>query len=195
MTAIWFLSDLHVGGHKKVSEIRGFDDPAEHDAVLAANWDRVVRPQDQVWILGDVIGRRGDEQRGLDWIAARPGIKHLIAGNHDPVHGLHIQAHKVLPQWLEVFATVQQCAVRKIAGHRVILNHFPLRDDPDGDHTAVLRHNEWRMPDTGGWHVHGHTHSNIQQRGRQLHVGLDAHELAPVSLHWIEERIMKGLGE
>lgn len=189
VTAIWFVSDLHVG-HRLVSVLRGFgDDTDAHDAALAANWDRLVRPVDQVWVLGDVIGRRGGEAKGLAWIAERPGTKHLIAGNHDACHGMHTEAHKVLPQWLEVFASVQQTAVRKILGQRVILNHFPQRDDPDGDHTAVLRYPEWRMPDTGGWHIHGHTHAKIQRRGRQLHVGPDAHALKPVSLHWVENQI------
>lgn len=193
MTAIWFTSDLHIG-HRKCAELRGFGDDTEaHDAALAERWDAVVRPEDQVWVLGDVIGRRGHEAAGLDWVFARPGVKHLIAGNHCPVHPMHSQAYKVLPHWLTVFATVQQSAVRKIAGERVLLSHFPYQNDPDGDHTSVLRHNEWRPVDVGGWLLHGHTHSTVAQRGRQLHVGVDAHGLAPVSLSWVEERIRAGI--
>ncbi|MEV4127052.1 metallophosphoesterase [Nocardia sp. NPDC049707] len=188
MTGIWLTSDIHVA-HAKVSELRGFSSTDEHDAELARCWDAVVRPVDQVWLLGDVTGRRGDEARGLEWVAARPGIKHLIAGNHDPCHGMHTEAHKVLPRYLEVFASVQQSAVRKIAGERVLLSHFPY----SADHTTEARYPEWRFPDTGRWLVHGHTHSTVAQRGRELHVGLDAHDLKPVSLHWIEERITKGL--
>nr|WP_280185449.1 MULTISPECIES: metallophosphoesterase family protein [Nocardia] len=189
MSAIWFTSDLHVG-HRLVAELRGFgDDVDAHDAALAEQWDRLIRPDDQVWLLGDLIGRRGHERRGLDWIAARNRTVHLVAGNHCSVHPMHTGATGELPRWLEVFATVQQTAVRRIGGQRVLLSHFPYRDDPDGDHTEVLRHNEWRMPDTGQWLLHGHTHSAVQQRGRQLHVGVDAHGLRPVPLHWVAERI------
>lgn len=188
MTAIWFLSDIHVG-HRMVAGLRGFgDDIDAHDAALAANWDRVIRPDDQVKVLGDVTGRRGDEQRGLEWIAQRPGIKDLISGNHDGCHPLHSKAHKVQADYLAVFRSVQQSGVMRIAGQRVLLSHFPYAG-PDGDHTAVIRYPEWRFPDTGAWLLHGHTHSDIQQRGRQLHVGVDAHDLGPVSLHWIEDRI------
>lgn len=195
MTGIWFTSDLHVGGHVKVSELRGFATTDEHDAELARRWDAVVRPTDQVWVLGDVVGRRGHETRGLEWISERPGIKHLVSGNHDDTHPLHSGAYKALPTWLEVFATVQSAATRKIAGHRVLLNHFPFANDPEGDHTTVLRHIEWRPMDVGGWLLHGHTHSDIQQRGRQLHVGVDAHGLEPVPLKWVEERIIEGVPE
>ncbi|WP_306365383.1 metallophosphoesterase family protein [Nocardia sp. CC227C] len=193
MTGIWFTSDLHVGGHTKVAEIRGFTSTDEHDTELARCWDAVIRPHDQVWVLGDVTGRRGTEPAGLEWIANRPDTKHLIAGNHDPVHGMHTSAHKAMRAYLDVFATVMQTATRKIGGARVLLSHFPYANDPDGDHTEVLRHNEWRPNDVGGWLLHGHTHSPIRQRGRQLHVGVDAHDLAPVALAWVEERIAAGV--
>ena len=188
MSAIWFTSDLHVG-HRMVAGLRGFgDDTDAHDAALAANWDTVIQPDDQVWVLGDLTGRRGDEQRGLDWIMERPGIKHLISGNHDASHPLHSRAHKAQQDYLSVFASVQSAGVRKISGQRVLLSHFPY-GSAGGDHTETIRYPEWRFPDLGGWLIHGHTHSSIQQRGRQLHVGVDAHQLAPVSLHWIEQRI------
>jgi len=187
MTGIWHTSDLHLR-HRKVAELRGFQSVDEHDALLAERWDRMVRPQDEVWVHGDVTGRRGDETYALAWIAARPGIKHLIAGNHDPCHGMHLGAHKVLPVYLEVFASVQQTAVRKIAGQRVLLSHFPYADE-HGDHTETLRYPEYRLPDTGRWLLHGHTHSSVARRGRQLHVGVDAHDMRPVPLKWIEEQI------
>jgi calcineurin-like phosphoesterase family protein len=190
MTAIWFCADLHVS-HRLVSELRGFDTTAGHDAALAANWDRVVRPEDQVWVLGDVTGTRGAEAAGLEWVSQRPGIKHLIAGNHDASHPMHSEAHKVQRTYLEVFASVQQSAVRKIAGSRVLLSHFPYT----ADHVVEARYPEWRFPDTGKWLLHGHTHSTVAQRGRELHVGLDAHGLAPVSLHWVEARINEGVAE
>lgn len=187
MTAIWFTSDLHIG-HIKVAELRGFTSTAEHDAVLAANWDRTVAPSDQIWVLGDVSGNRGSEPAALEWISQRPGTKHLIAGNHDACHPLHREAHKAQRDYLRVFASVQQSAVRRIDGLRVLLCHFPYAG-PDGDHTTVLRYPEYRFPDTGRPLLHGHTHSEIAVRGHQLHVGVDAHHLTPVSLHWVETQL------
>ncbi|AHH20820.1 putative bacteriophage protein [Nocardia nova SH22a] len=194
MTNVWFTSDLHIG-HRMVAELRGFTDPADHDDALAANWDRVVRPDHQVWVLGDIsVGGKANEIRALEWIAARPGTKHLVAGNHDSCHPYRSQAHKWQRIYLDAaFASVQQSAVRKIAGQRVLLSHFPFQGSEDGDHTAENRFEEWRLPrigeNTSRWLLHGHTHSRDPGHGPQLHVGLDAHALAPVPLDWVEYMI------
>lgn len=95
--------------------------------------------------------------------------------------------------YLMVFRSVQQTAVHKIAGQRVTLSHFPLRGDPEGDHTPGNRFGAWRHPDGGQWHLHGHTHSPVAQRGRQLHVGLDAHGLELVPQQWIIDRMTAGV--
>lgn len=187
MSNIWFTSDLHIG-HTPIAALRGFSTVAAHDATLADRWDAIVRPSDQVWILGDLsIGGKATTA-ALNWIAARPGVKHLIAGNHDDCHPMRSKAHKQR-RFLQVFESVAAAGTLKIAGQRTLLSHFPYAGDPDGDHTTEPRYPEWRLPDTGQWLLHGHTHSPIQQRGRQLHVGVDAHGLAPVSRTWIEDRI------
>ena len=189
MTGIWFTADIHVG-HAKVAELRGFPDTDSHDQALAQRWDAVIRPADQVWVLGDISGGHGfSEDKALFWISQRPGIKHLIAGNHDGVHPLHSGAHRIQPLYLRVFASVNSSAVRKVCGQRILLSHFPYRDDPHGDHTPQPRYPEYRLPDTGQYLLHGHTHSHIAVRGRQLHVGLDAHHLSPVPLAWVEKQI------
>lgn len=185
MTQVWFTSDLHIG-HKNIALTRGFDAADVHDAYLALKWDAVVRPADQVWVLGDVSmsGKRNVEG-ALQWISERPGTKYLVAGNHDSCHPMHSQAHKWQRIYLEVFETVQQSAVRKIHGHRVKLSHFPF----NLDHTAEIRYPEWRFPDDGGYLLHGHTHSRYVMSGNQIHVGVDAHGLSPVSLNFIEDII------
>lgn len=40
-----------------------------------------------------------------------------------------------------------------------------------------------------GWLLHGHTHSDVKVRGKEIHVGVDAHDLAPVSRSWVEKTI------
>ena len=86
-------------------------------------------------------------------------------------------------------------AVRKIAGHRVKLSHYPYLCDPEGDHTPESRFEEWRLPDSGQFQMHGHTHSKVQVRGRLLHVGLDAHNLRPVKHEWAENIIGSAAGD
>ncbi|TXH08431.1 MAG: hypothetical protein E6R04_10745 [Spirochaetes bacterium] len=185
----WFTADLHIG-HRLVAELRGFTDPAEHDGELAARWDGLVADADVVWVLGDISGGGPRSQaRALEWVAQRPGIKHLVAGNHDGVHPRHHDAHKALRAYLGVFASVQQSARRTLAGQDVLLSHFPYAgsDSPDD---RGQRYEQWRLPDLGAWLLHGHTHSTAHGSGREIHVGVDAWDLAPVSLNTIAHRVM-----
>src|SRR5690606_29340799 len=74
VSGIWFTADLHLG-HKLLAGLRGFgEDTAAHDAEIARRWDFLVKPQDQVWVLGDLcIGRGRSHHAALDWIGERPG--------------------------------------------------------------------------------------------------------------------------
>lgn len=192
MTRIWLTSDLHIG-HRALAKLRGWDSTdegvAEHDAALAANWDAVVGPKDQVWVLGDIcLGGKGlrADRNALEWIQRRPGEKHLVSGNHDSTGAMHSKAHKHLRMYLEAFETVQHSAILKIGGHRVWLSHFPFAGA--GDHTFEERYTAFRFPYTPGqFLLHGHTHSDQKRRGRMIHVGLDAWDLSPVPVHVVEQ--------
>ena len=181
MTA-WFTSDLHFG-HLKVSEIRGFGTPMQHDFALIKNWERVVRKNDQVWVLGDLAV--SSPTRALEIVAALPGRKHLISGNHDACHPMHRNSHKYLRRYLEAFDSVQPFARRRIEGREVLLSHFPYdRDRHD------VRYTQYRLRNEGKWLLHGHTHGSerlslVPETAREIHVGVDAWGLAPVSLDTI----------
>ncbi len=56
-----------------------FADIEEHDQYLIDQWNSVVRPQDHVWVLGDVCFGL----KNLPKIGLCNGTKRLIAGNHD----------------------------------------------------------------------------------------------------------------
>lgn len=180
---VFFTSDLHFG-HRKVAELRGFTTVKEHDATLIRHWRYVVQPKDQVWVLGDLAASSPYE--ALDILAQLPGDKHLIAGNHDACHPMHRDSHKRLPMYLEVFSSVQSFARRRINGREVLLSHFPYT----ADHTDVPRHNQYRLRDEGVWLLHGHTHSpQIRTSDHEIHVGVDAWALAPVSLDLVAKFI------
>lgn len=219
MTAVWFTSDLHLK-HPLVAVDRanrhGFthdwasypdDGSAEaacvawHDRTLAENWDALVHPKDQVWVLGDLTAGGGLEATAyaLNWIADRPGEKHLIPGNHCPVHPMHRDAHTWQRAYLQVFASVQAFARRKIGQQRVLLSHFPY----EYDSTMEERYTQYRLPDEGLPIVHGHTHSvwrcttspalrrDAALRANQFHVGVDAWDMKPVKLEQLSELISK----
>ena len=198
MSRVWFTADLHLG-HAAIATIRAVNegiarlwdhspeadahDIAWHDRTLAANWDNHVQPDDHVWILGDLaLGGTEATARALNWITDRPGQKHLIPGNHDPIHPMHRDSHRWHRAYAEAFLSVQAFARRRINGTTVLLSHLPY----SGDHTAEDRYSQYRLRDHGEWLLHGHTHNPAWyaplRHARQIHVGLDAWELKPASL-------------
>lgn len=175
MTRTWYTSDLHFW-HRRVAEIRGFASYAEHDAAIIRNWNARVRPDDIVWVLGDVHMLSG----GLHRVGELNGVKHLVIGNHDSVFSAHRDAHKHQGLYAQYFASMQAFARRKVADVEFLLSHFPYY----GDHTQAERFAQYRLRDEGLPLVHGHLHVpdkyDLVNRPNMLHVGLDAWELAPV---------------
>lgn len=192
--SVWFTSDLHLG-HAKVSEIRGFSSTAEHDAHVVDRWAELVRPQDQVWVLGDLAVSSPDY--ALEVIDGLPGEKHLIWGNHDQGHPMHRDAHRRAHKYLAVFKSAQAFARRKVGGQSVMVSHFPYKGDTDG--RTSDRHVEYRLRTMMAPIIHGHTHSSrrltVAHRRvgiggimpvKQVHVGLDAWNLGPVHIGQVE---------
>lgn len=199
----WFTSDLHIG-HTLVAHHRAMEAgicapweapeidafvTAWHDRTLAAGWDESVKPDDLVWVLGDISAGGSRAQRAaLEWLAARPGRKRLIAGNHDGCHPLHRDSHKWQPEYLRVFETVQSAGRIRVNGVNVLLSHFPYWAD-----RGEVRYMQWRLRNIGEPLIHGHTHSDERLDGREIHVGLDAWNLKPVVMQNIEELVAEAV--
>lgn len=83
---IFLISDTH-WGHRGVTEflnddgtkLRPWDNVEEMDEALVENWNKVVRPKDKVYHLGDVVINR----KALKIMERLNGEKVLIRGNHD----------------------------------------------------------------------------------------------------------------
>ena len=193
----FFTSDNHIG-HRVVATVhRPFETVEEHDAYLASQWDALVRPNDIVYVLGD-ISISPHRDKAFEWFQARPGIKHLVMGNHDPVHplfGSKALSEQRKPEWLETFATVNQFLRVSINGYKVMLSHFPYFGSGEGSRDMDERYSEFRLVDAGLPLLHGHTHSSssVGRTAKQLHIGLDAWGFAPVSesevAKWLKETI------
>lgn len=184
---VWLTSDAHFG-HRFVAGIRGFADTDEHDATIVENFGRVVRKGDQVWWLGDMTVSRPEPAFAA--LAQIPGEHHLITGNHDRCSPIFRDAHKHQRTYLEHFASVQAYARRRVSDHEVLLSHYPYASDDGQADRGEVRYEQYRLPDQGRWLIHGHTHYADQRvHGRQIHVGLDAWDLAPVPLAFIEHTI------
>lgn len=181
---VFYSADLHIG-HRFVSGLRGFwneddvndeeeaaPDTEAHDEWVAEVWDSAVREHDHVFLLGDLSINGG--QHALDWIKARPGHKHLIAGNHDPVHPANARSFKHLPVWNQYFDSIQPFLRRKLVGKDILLSHFPYSAWGDGQDRPGSRYEQYRLPDMGELLLHGHTHGPERAHGHSMHVGIDA---------------------
>lgn len=87
MPSVFLTADPHFG-HKGVckflrpdgaTKLRPWDSPEEMDEAMVANWNDTVRPNDKVYVLGDVVINR----RALATVGRLNGDKVLIKGNHD----------------------------------------------------------------------------------------------------------------
>lgn len=175
-----YTSDHHLH-HGMVAGLRGFESKEEHNAVLLENHNKVVGKRDSVWFLGDFT--LGPIEGCVGWLAMANGRKHLVLGNHDQGFPTHKGWHRKLRRYYEAgFESVSMQGARDVGGIKVLLSHFPYRDDR-GD----PRYTQWRLPDHGQWLLHGHTHKADQQfhDHHEIHVGLDAWGFSPVSVDTI----------
>src|SRR5262245_8800034 len=82
---LWTISDLHLSSvQPKPMDIFG-DRWKDHPQRIAAAWRERVREGDTVLIAGDISWamKLDDALPDLEWIAALPGRKVMIRGNHD----------------------------------------------------------------------------------------------------------------
>lgn len=83
---IYAIGDLHLSDNPpyKPMEIFG-ENWANHTEKVAANWQRLVTEEDTVIICGDTSWAMDltEAMPDLNWIAALPGRKIILRGNHD----------------------------------------------------------------------------------------------------------------
>jgi calcineurin-like phosphoesterase family protein len=155
---LFFTSDHHFGhGGARGLFKRPFNTTAEMDAAMAARWNEVVRPGDEVWYLGDFAVRQS-APRISELLDALAGTKHLIAGNNDG------PATTGLAGW----ASVQHYAELEVDGTWLILCHYPLRS--------------WNRIGRGALDLHGHSHGRLAPLPRQVDVGIDCWDFRPITL-------------
>lgn len=162
---VWFTADTHFG-HAGVIRMndRPFEGVVEMREVLIANWNAAVRPDDEVWHLGDFAYRSEPGEAGHIFERLN-GRKNLIAGNHDSL------AITTGMDWKSV-SDIRQIAVD---GHRVVLCHYPLLEWPAYFRQAI--------------HLFGHVHGRRAGVGRSCDVGIDVWGYRPVALPEILARI------
>ncbi len=83
---IYAIGDLHLSGEPPTKPMEVFGAHWQgHKQKIAANWRRQVTDSDAVIVCGDISWAMSLEAaaQDLDWLAALPGRKLLLRGNHD----------------------------------------------------------------------------------------------------------------
>ena len=174
---LWLTSDLHFG-HENIIRYCGrpFGDVEEMDAELVRRWNERVEPGDLVWVLGDVA--MGPIHRSLALVSELAGDKLLVAGNHDRCW----PGNKKWERWVDTYRQAGFAEIVTTAeidlGDGMVLPacHFPYRGDSHDDDRFI----PYRPGDDDRWLLHGHVHERWKVDDRQLNVGCDVWDYAPV---------------
>ena len=135
---IWFTADPHLGhpGILKHQPDRAFATIGGMDSAIIDNINSVVKPNDILWILGDVF-----------WKASRAGhyrqrLKvrelHVVQGNHD---ANSLRNH---------VSSMDTMSYIKIGQQKFHLSHYP--------------HVTWRGRTHGSIHLYGHSHGSVEDQ-------------------------------
>lgn len=158
---IFYTADLHFG-YLPLVEKRGFSSVEEMDESLIRAWNRVVGPEDTVYLLGDIGWNEGHVP--CRTLARLNGRKHLVRGNHDT-------GYVDAPLLYRYFESVTDFLEIDDGGEHLFLSHYPML---------------YSKPK--GYMIHGHLHNSPQfhdilaQMPRILNAGVDVNDLAPVTL-------------
>ncbi|MEK6833173.1 MAG: metallophosphoesterase family protein [Nanoarchaeota archaeon] len=165
---IFFSSDLHIN-HFNIIEYsnRPFKDVYEMNETIISNWNKVVKPNDIVYFLGDFIFSR-DINEIERYIKMLNGKINIIFGNHDKVvkraNGFYSK-NVVLEEYID--------------NQLVVMYHYAMR--------------VWNKSHFGSYMLHGHSHGTLPELDNLLSfdVGVDANNFTPVSYERVKNRMSK----
>ena len=171
----WYTGDTHAF-HANIIKYskRPFENAYEMNAVMAANINERVKPNDWLYHLGDwSFGPKSDKIQLKHAFIFRKLIACknvvLIFGNHD-----HLRRNKdfcgLFRQTADILEVKDQ-----IVNEKIVLCHYGMR--------------VWCASHHGRWHLYGHSHGHLPDIADALcfDVGVDCHDYKPLSSHDVAE--------
>lgn len=130
--------------------------------ILIENHNRLVKPGDTVYNLGDFCFSKDPRQimRRLN------GSINLIKGNHDNPKTLN-----------GLFGWIKDTYMLRVGKHNFWLAHYA--------------HRVWPNSYRGAIHLYGHSHGNLEDNGRSTDMGVDCWDYEPVHIDEIIEMMEK----
>ncbi|MCS3727286.1 metallophosphoesterase [Bradyrhizobium betae] len=162
--ATWLFADPHFG-HESIIRMCGrpFANVAEMNQTMADAWRKVVKPGDDIIVVGDFAHRMPvDQLRKL--FDSLPGNKHIVLGNHDG------EETRELP-----WASQRDIAFVSIDGTRCVLCHYALRT--------------WPCIRKGALMLYGHSHGRLPGNSQSMDIGVDVFGWAPLRLNQIKAHL------
>ena len=164
---IFYTADLHLGHENIISYCnRPFSSVGEMNETIVSYWNAVVRSEDEVYILGDVLFKINSSSPL--YLDRMNGKKHLIIGNHDK-RNLKIDRFRALFDSIDNYLEVID------EDRRVILFHYPIV--------------EWDGYYRGCYHLYGHIHNSDNEANRIMqavpnafNAGVDLNDFTPQTL-------------
>lgn len=164
MAEKWFISDTHFFHDNIIKFCQRPFATAEHmNEHMIEQWNKLVKPQDNVYHLGDVgLGFGGNDGKLNALLRRLNGHKRLIVGNHDNLKSPALQNN---------FEKIELWKGWKDEGFTCV--HIPLEIEQlrDGDVC-----------------VHGHIHNNLRE-GRYINVCVEHTNYRPVHMDEIKTKI------
>lgn len=164
----WFISDTHFG-HANIIKYskRPFKDVDEMNEMMIQEWNKLVKPEDEVYHNGDFAFLPYDKFRTLH--ARLNGRIFLQLGNHDSM----IIQHRADLLKQGKIVSIENYRELKVAGApMIVLFHYGQR--------------VWNKSHHGSIHLYGHSHGSLPPFGKSVDAGVDCkeitHEYRPVHM-------------
>lgn len=168
---IYITSDFHFYHDRGfIYEPRGFSSVEEMNMMLINNFNSIITPEDEVYVLGDLLlGGATSLEKGIQLISSLNGNLHLVRGNHDSETRwkAYAECHNVVEMDNAIYL--------KYGKYHFYLSHYPT-------YTGNLEKETLKQMTLN---IHGHTHSKekfYKDIPFMYCACVDAHNNFPVSL-------------
>lgn len=178
---IYLTSDWHIGHVKPfLYEPRGFSSIEEHDKEVLKRCNEIVKPEDELWILGDLAMSSNEKEWNMVYHNLNCQNVHFIIGNHDTDNKMDKYEYEY------GFSFEGYVHILKYTKHKTFyLSHYPTIVSNYGEEGRFF------------WNLSGHIHSKekFHKEYKIYNVALDAHNCYPVSIEQIIKDIENHKGE
>ena len=174
---IWITSDWHFNHSKPfLYKTRGFDSIEEMNETIITKYNSLVKPKDEVYILGDLcLGGANKLEENRELLSRLNGYFHIIRGNHDT--DKKIQMYKEL---ISKTLSITNSFYLKYNKQHFYLSHYP---------SLTGTYDKEKPLKQKLLNICGHSHTNNKwiddDKGLIYHAEIDAHNYYPINIETI----------